>query len=203
MDITPAAASDVDEAVGCLAKAFAQDPITGFLLQTGAGYPERLTQFFSLLMRARIALQMPVLLARDATGIHGAAMGYTTERLAWPDSIAQDWDRFEQAIPGLGDRLAAYDAIATQAVPPRPHHYLGVIGVDPVQQGLGIGKRLLRAFCDLSASNPLSGGVYLETATPSNLPFYAQAGFVETGRGPLGNATLWCLFLEHRPADAA
>ena len=44
MKIIAAAPSDLDEGVGCLAKAFVHDPITGFLLQTGPGYHERVTQ---------------------------------------------------------------------------------------------------------------------------------------------------------------
>jgi hypothetical protein len=43
MKITTACHSDLDEAVGCLATTFAQDSITGFLLQTSQGYRERVT----------------------------------------------------------------------------------------------------------------------------------------------------------------
>ena len=78
MNITTASLPELDESVRCLVTAFAQDPITGFLLQPGPGYPERLTQFFSLLMRARITLEMPVVVARGPAGIQGAAMGYAT-----------------------------------------------------------------------------------------------------------------------------
>ena len=53
--------------------------------------------------------------------------------------------------------------------------------------------------CDLSASDRLSCGVYLETAQASNLGFYERAGFAETGRGSLGSATLWCMYLPHGP----
>lgn len=197
MQITAAVPSDVEPAVRCLAAAFAQDPITGFLLQTGPGYPERVASFFSLLMRARLALGMPVLVARGAAGIQGAAMGYTTARLAWPADIAQDWERFEEGIPGIGERMAVYDEIAERCKPAAPHFYLGVIGADPAVQGRGIGAQLLQAFCDLSAADALSGGIYLETANPSNVRFYERAGFVETGRGSLGGATLWCMFLSH------
>jgi ribosomal protein S18 acetylase RimI-like enzyme len=199
MQITAAAPSDVEQAVGCLAAAFAQDPITGFLLQTGPGYRERVTQFFSLLMRARIALKMPVLVARGTAGIHGAAMGYTTVRPAWPSGLTEDWDRFEKATPGFTDRIAVYDEIAAKGKPPAPHYYLGVIGIDPNLHGLGIGTQLLKSFCDLSASDRLSCGVYLETAKASNLGFYERAGFAETGRGSLGTATLWCMYLPHGP----
>lgn len=68
--------ADLAPAVRCMVRAFAQDPITHYLLQPGPAYPARLTQFFALLMQARLALQMPVLVARDAGGIQGAAMGY-------------------------------------------------------------------------------------------------------------------------------
>ena len=197
MRLTQAAPSDLDEAVDCLATAFAHDPITGFLLQAGSGYRERVTQFFSMLMRARIALNMPVLMARDAAGIRGATMGYTTVSPAWPTDIADEWDRFEKAIPGMTDRMAVYVAITATGEPSAQHYYLGVIGVEPDLHGLGIGAQLLKSFCDLSASDPLSSGVYLETAKVSNVGFYEHAGFVETGRGSLGAAKLLCMFLSH------
>ena len=197
MKTTKAAPSDLDEAIDRLATAFAHDPITGFLLRTGSGYRERVTQFFSMLMRARIALNMPVLVARDIAGIRGAAMGYTTESPAWPTDIAEEWDRFEKAIPGMTDRMTVYEAITAKGEPATAHYYLGVIGVDPHSHGLGIGTQLLKSFCDLSSSDPLSSGVCLETAKASNVGFYEHAGFVETGRGSLGAATLWCMFLPH------
>lgn len=197
MEITNAVLSDLDEAVSCLATAFAQDPITGFLLQTGPGYRERTTQFFSLLFRARIALRMPVIVARDTAGIHGAAMGYTTVSPAWTQELSQEWDRFEKAIPGLADRMAVYDKIADAGKPTVPHYYLGVIGTHPDLHGRGIGTQLLKSFCEISASDPLSGGVYLETAQPSNVGFYKHAGFEETARGSLGSANLWCMYLQH------
>lgn len=199
MQITTASPSDLEHAVGCLAAAFAKDPITGFLLQTGPGYRDRVTQFFSLLMRARMALNMPVLVARGAVAVHGAAMGYTTSYPSWPSDIAEDWDHFEKAIPGLTDRMALYDEIAEASRPSLPHYYLGAIGMAPDTQGLGTGTQLLKAFCDLSASDKLSRGVYLETANPSNVRFYEHAGFVVTGQGQLGNADLWCMFHSHGP----
>jgi ribosomal protein S18 acetylase RimI-like enzyme len=198
MKIAAASSSDVDEAVGRLAMAFAHDPITGFLLQTGPGYRERVTQFFSLLMRARVALEMPVLVARGERGIEGAPMGYTTAPPDWPTALTEEWASFEKAIPGLPDRMAVYDEVATQFKPKAPHYYLGVIGTDPASQGSGIGSQLLKAFCELSASDPLSSGVYLETAQESNLRFYERGGFMETGRGNLGDATLWCMYLPHK-----
>jgi len=198
MRITPATPADLDEAVGRLASAFADDPITGFLLQAGPGYRERVALFFSLLMRARLALDMPVLVARGPAGIQGAAMGYSTERLDWPDDVARDWERFEAAIAGMTERMDVYDGIADQFKPTVPHYYLGVLGVAPALHGQGLGMQLLKAFCERSAADPLSRGVYLETANRANVAFYERAGFGVTGQGSLGSAGLWCMFLRQR-----
>jgi len=200
MQITAASVSELDESVGCLVPAFAQDPITGFLLQPGSGYEERLAQFLPLLMRARIALRMPVIVARDASGVRGAAMGYATAHPPWPNDLAEEWNHFESAIPGLTERMATYDEISARGKPPAPHYYLGVIGVAPELQGRGVGKQLLGSFCDLSGSDPLSSGVYLETAEESNVGFYESAGFSETARRSLGGATLWCMYRPHHRA---
>lgn len=197
MKITAASSSDADAIVACLADAFAQDPITRFLLQPDPGYQDRLTQFFSLLLRARIELKMPVIVARGAQRIGGAAMGYSTTQAEWPSGLAEEWSRFEKGCLGFPERRAIYEEVATKFEPPDPHYYLGVIGTAPALQGSGIGTQLLKSFCEASASDPLSSGVYLETAHASNLRFYERAGFAETGRGVLGGATLWCMFLKH------
>lgn len=199
MTVANATRSDLDEAVGCLADAFANDPITGFILQAGAGYRERTAGFFSLLMRARIALGMPVLVARGAGSIKGAAMGYATVHPDWPADVSAEWNRFETSIPGMVERMAVYDGISTRYKPQAPHYYLGAIGIDPRLHGRGLGMQLLDAFCRLSAEDPLSGGVYLETARESNVNFYARRGFSEVGCGKLDGTTLWCMYLPHAP----
>ena len=197
MEITRATPADLVKTVDRLTHAFAHDPITGFLLEEGPAYQERLTRFFSLLMRARIALGMPVLVARNGDEIHGIVMGNVPSPPAWPADIAHEWEDFERAVPGMVDRLAIYEGLAAQYAPDVPHYYLGVIGVDPAKRGRGIGMRLISSFCALSAADGLSHGVYLETAQPSNVRFYQRAGFIETGRGTMGSATLWCMYLPH------
>jgi ribosomal protein S18 acetylase RimI-like enzyme len=201
MDIQAATDSDLDEAVHVLAAAFAGEEITGYLLQAGQHYPVRLTRFLSLLMRARIHLKMPVLLFKRDAGIAGVAMGYSTVRCPWPAELQEEWEDFERSVPGLADRIALYEKVSATFMPSEPHYYVGSIGVDPGARGLGVGKQLLAAFCDLSARDPLSKGVYLETAQSVNVPFYERAGFVETGRGALGTRSLWCMYRRHESSS--
>lgn len=203
MQITTATPSDIERVVGCVAAAFAEDPITGFLLQPGPGYRERLTRFVHLLVRARIALRMPVLVAQNTADIHGVAMGNTTDPPPWPSDLEEEWSGLDAAVPGFNDRAALYDQIAEKGKPSVPHYYLGMIGTDTAVQGVGIGTRLLKSFCELSAADPLSAGVYLETANPSNVRFYERRGFDVTGQGSLGTGTLWCMFLRHGPRHDA
>jgi GNAT superfamily N-acetyltransferase len=205
MNITPATMADIDPAAGCLAAAFADDPVTGYFFETVPDRrPEWLAHFFTLLLRARITLAMPVLTARDGDRIVGAAMGYDTARPEWPAALDAAWNEMEASVPGMTERTAHYGSVSAPGEPKVPHYYLGVIGADPGWQGRGVGRALLAAFCERSAADPKSRGVYLETGTPANLPFYARAGFVQTHRAAVGTGTLWCLYLDHgKPAPAA
>ena len=200
MEVRPATLTDVDVAVRCLVGAFAGDPITGYFFQS---VPDRrdaaAALFFSILLRVRLILRMPVLLAVDDDKVVGVAMGYDASRLAWPPELSQEWAALEASVAGMPERSRLYDQVSSCGVPGSPHYYLGVIGIDPNRQGEGIGRALLSAFCQLSSDDPKSSGVYLETATPANLGFYEKSGFKQTHRAAMGNATLWCLF---RPSGA-
>jgi GNAT superfamily N-acetyltransferase len=193
--IVRAAAADVDDAARCFVQAFARDPlISHFFADSAAGRDTSAERFFGLLLRARIALGMPALLAHDGERVVGGAMGYDTRRADWPEALQREWDDLEAQAPAIVERFEAYEAIAAMSEPPAAHYYLGVLGVAPVARGTGTGSALLRAFCALSAQDPASSGVYLETANPDNLGFYGRHGFVERGSGRLGGGTLWCLF---------
>ena len=60
-------------------------------------------------------------------------------------------------------------------IAPEPHVYLYVLGVDPAQQGRGLGGVLLQP--GLERADRERHRVYLETARASNVPFYERHGF--------------------------
>lgn len=94
----------------------------------------------------------------------------------------------------MSARADAYERATAAHKPGSAHFCLGVIGVDRSLQGQGAGVRLLAALCALSAADARSTGVYLETGTPADLPFYERHRFAVRGEDDLAGAPLWCLF---------
>jgi len=94
---------------------------------------------------------------------------------------------FLLAGPGPIVRGLRFSAIQEKGHPPDEHVYLWFLAVDPRHQRGGVGRALLaRVYGDAAAS------VYLDTANPANVPYYASNGFEELGRaaGPRG-ASMW------------
>jgi GNAT superfamily N-acetyltransferase len=71
--------------------------------------------------------------------------------------------------------------------PEDEHVFLWFLTVDPAHQRSGVGRALLnRVFEDAEAP------VYLDTANPANVPYYASFGFEQLGRAALPRgATMW------------
>lgn len=195
LTIKPATTADAPAALAALVQAFARDPLMLYLFaHHPRGIPAGIETFFSILLRARIALAMPADMLAQDDAILGATMGYDTARPTWPAPLTAEWDRFEASVPEFTARLAAYEDICNAHQPDEPHHYLGVIGVHPSLQGKGAGKALLEHFCERSRADPKSRGVYLDTANAASLQFYYKNGFELRGEGVLEGAPLWCVY---------
>jgi GNAT superfamily N-acetyltransferase len=80
-----------------------------------------------------------------------------------------------------------FSAVQEKGHPHDEHAYLWFLAVDPGHQRGGVGRALLaRVYGDATAP------VYLDTANPANVPYYASNGYEELGRadGPRG-ASMW------------
>jgi ribosomal protein S18 acetylase RimI-like enzyme len=71
--------------------------------------------------------------------------------------------------------MVAAMAVHTHAVVPPTAWYLSILGVDPWQQGLGLGGLLLQPT--LSEASAAGAICYLETFSTRAVPFYARHGF--------------------------
>ena len=94
---------------------------------------------------------------------------------------------FLSAGPAPIVRGLRFSAIQESGHPHDEHVYLWFLAVDPNHQRGGIGRSLLARVYE-QATAP----VYLDTANPANVPYYASNGFEELGSaaGPRG-ATMW------------
>jgi ribosomal protein S18 acetylase RimI-like enzyme len=197
--VRDAGPEDVAYAVRCIARAFAADPLMQvFFPGSVAVRDASVARFSELLLRARLAIGAPCLVATGAGRIGGIAMGYAPHHSTWPDDVQTEWDSFVASTRRLGEQFENYDRATSPFGEARPHHYLGVIAIDPDMQGEGMGATLIRAFCGLADGDPASAGVALDTSNPENLSWYARFGFTVLGSGSVGSATVWSLF---RPSN--
>lgn len=84
----------------------------------------------------------------------------------WPPSLSF-MGRFSKTMAEM-ERLHKQDA-------PRAHWYLWVLGVDPPQQGKGLGSQVVTPA--LREADLAGKACYLETAKERNLKFYRRLGF--------------------------
>jgi ribosomal protein S18 acetylase RimI-like enzyme len=94
---------------------------------------------------------------------------------------------FLAAGPGPVVRGLRTSAVQERGHPKEEHVYVWFLAVDPARQRQGVGRRLLaRVFEEAAAP------VYLDTANPANVPYYASVGFEEVSRAALPRgATMW------------
>ena len=195
LTIKPATTADAPRTIATLVQAFERDPLMLYLFaHHPRGIPAGIETFFSILLRARIALDSPAEVLVEDGEIRGATMGNHTAPPAWPPALNKEWAAFEASVPEFRERLEAYEAIYDAHQPDEIFYYLGVIGVHPSLQGKGAGKALLNSFCERSRADPKSRGVYLDTANPASLEFYYRNGFELRGEGNLDGAPLWCVY---------
>ena len=190
MEIRPLDQTEYDAAARIYADAFLDDP--GWV----AVGPDRRNHRHSILRRYhRTALNVihrygrPIYGAFTEDGLAGVAATFAAGLYpppAW--TTAYFVPGFLLAGPGP-DRPGPEVLSRSRSTGTRKdeHVYLWFLAVDPAKQRGGIGRALLaRVYEDAEAP------VYLDTANPANVPYYASNGYEEIGRadGPRG-AQMW------------
>jgi GNAT superfamily N-acetyltransferase len=190
VEIRPLDSSEYDAASLLLADAFIDDP--GWL----AVGPDRRNRRHGVLRRFhRAALDVihrygrPIYGAFDDGRLVGIAATFAAGLYPPPAlrTTLKFLPGFLRAGPGPIVRGLRFSAIQEKGHPNEQHVYLWFLAVDPRHQRGGVGRALLaRVYEDATAP------VYLDTANPDNVPYYASNGFEELGnaKGPRG-ATMW------------
>lgn len=194
MTVRPARHDDVDAVAGALARAFHDDPVTGWIYPNAATRPKWAGRFF------RWELQR--LLSHDVAWTTEDRAGAALWALPgqWRETPRETLQLFRATLLGVVPRLPRVLRGLTQVEQRHPderHLYLAVLGVDPERQGEGIGSRLLQPGLELCDREGLPA--YLETGTERNVAFYARHGFhvldqLHLPKGP----PVWFLWREPR-----
>ena len=172
-----------------LARAFATDPIVVWTMRPGSGSAE-ISRFFSLYDgelvddgwlweagdAAGVALWVP-----PGGGPRCAEVDERSTRVAMREELSDD-------------RGARYEALwdwVSDHLPDEPHWFLDHVGVDPDQQGRGVGGALVRLGLGWSARD--GAPAFLETTNPENVPLYKHLGFrlVEEADAPRDGPHVW------------
>jgi ribosomal protein S18 acetylase RimI-like enzyme len=182
-----------------MARAFADDPMMGWVVPRAADRPRALAAFFTANVRyADLYGRVDIGPGEDAAAIWLAPGDFrmTPWRMARSGHAllplrmgAPSWRRLR--------RLNAYALMQHARTVAGPHWYLYGIGVAPERRGLGLATTLLRPALERADRDRLP--CYLETANPVTLPLYERLGFrVEIpGRLPPDGPPFWSML---RPA---
>jgi len=171
ISITPT--TEQDRAVATITAAFSTDPVVRWLYPEArdflAYFPRIIPPFAGAAFSSQsadvagtfagVALWLP-----PGTASDDEAMGALLEE-SIPD------ERKDEAYGFLGQQAAIH--------PHEPHWYLPLIGVDPSQQGGGLGSALLDYALARSDADRLPA--YLEATSPRNKALYERHGFEEIG----------------------
>jgi ribosomal protein S18 acetylase RimI-like enzyme len=186
-----AEAHDHATVVRVLARAFANDPVANYMLRPG-GHARAFGAFF-----------------RHAVLPHGEAwlderggVALWTPPGKWSTSALHLLAMGPALLSAVGATRVVGRARAAQRVqdkhPKEPHWYLFAIGVDPEQQGRGIGSALLRAVLEQCDSR--REAAYLEASTETNVRLYERHGFAVTEEFRMATDAppMWLMWREPR-----
>jgi GNAT superfamily N-acetyltransferase len=195
-------ADDREAAAEALALAFADDPAWSHLLPDAATRAERLLTFFT----AEIANVVPDYRQAWLTaGGGGGAIWAAPGKWRVPFLRTLRPTRSMARVFGRRLGLATWTQIRFERRHPTsaPHWYLHYIGVEPRQQGRGLGAALLAPVLERCDREGLPA--YLESSNDENLPFYERHGFevLDSFPLPLGGPPIREMWRRPRQGDSA
>ena len=178
----PATAADVPALTRLLCRAFAADPVVGWVLRSDRRRGAALAWYF----RLSLDLTLPhrwVFVTEDGGG---------TALWTPPGRWREGWGRQVWRLPGfvrsVGLRRlpAVLPALAALEArhPAQPHLYLFQLAVEPEAQGRGIGGALLRHGLDWCDERGVAS--YLESSSARGTGLYQRHGFRVVERHVLG-----------------
>ena len=191
--VRKATKDDVGGLKETLARAFADDPVSTWMLGDD---PRDLARFYELYeLKPRLAETY------TTDGHDGAAIWTAPGKWKMPLTATIRMGPAMLRLQKQGLRVGLkIEKLLNEGHPKEPHWYLAVLGTDPAKQGRGIGSALLAPVlerCDREGT-----GAYLESSKVENVPFYRRHGFEVIRELPLPNdgPSVWLMWRDPQPA---
>lgn len=189
-------AARLQEATTVLSRAFSNDPMLSYVMGDHEGESDpRVRLFFSFSCDIRLVLGWP-LLGVEENGELLAVMGLTPPGAnQWASSLDDSYAELKLLMgPGASAWFESYGTWVEAKRPSAPHYYLGVIGTSMAAQGKGYGRMLLERVQAMSAADPGSTGVGLDTDSEHNVSIYQHFGYEITDHSALEGMDVWAMF---------
>ena len=169
---------NVDRIFDVLTLAFVADPPNRWMYPDAAHYLRHFPSFAMALGGAALS-NRTALVSADYTGV----------ALWLPPDVGPDDEALELITGSVVEPKKSYLMAIIEEMgryhPKEPHWYLPFIGVDPTQQGKGLGAALLKPI--LSKCNEAGLPAYLESTNPKNRVLYERHGFRAIGEIKVGD----------------
>jgi len=176
--IRKAGYDDVDAMKRVLAKAYDKEPVLNWLVVQDEKRTQRMERFFEVQLRDFDSIQHDHVFTTEQ--LEGIAIWYPPEpQYCWNPSLLKVLSLLPKLIPIYGLRnfpsvRSGIEMIMKDHLR-EPHYYLLAIGVDPADQGKGIGSHLVQH--GLRMCNEKGVPAYLECATERHVHFYQRHDF--------------------------
>ncbi|MFI9627931.1 GNAT family N-acetyltransferase [Streptomyces sp. NPDC052042] len=187
--VRPATREDLPRAIRTLGRAFAHYPFTRHTIAAD-DHGARLERFNELFV-SRIGLDHGRVWVTDDCA---AVAVWTTPQTANAGEVfAEIGPRFAEIAGDRAQASAEAEAAMQPHRPTEPVWFLGSVGVDPEQQGRGLGAAVIRP--GLLAAEEAGVPAFLETSDERNVRFYEHLGFEVTADYPLpgGGPHTWAM----------
>ncbi|MFF3766878.1 GNAT family N-acetyltransferase [Streptomyces sp. NPDC001922] len=180
---------DLPRAVRTLGRAFAHYPFARHTIAAD-DFLTRLARFNELFI-SRIGLDHgQVWVADDGAAV---AVWTTPETAGTGDAFTEIGPQLAELSGDRAQASAEAEAVMGSHRPTEPVWFLGSVGVDPEQQGKGLGAAVIRP--GLRAADEAGVPAFLETSDERNVRFYGRLGFEVTAAYALpgGGPRTWAM----------
>ena len=190
--IGKASAADLPRIATTLARAFFDDPVLRWMCPDDRRRRELLPAFFSLFAET-LQRHDEIHVAGETAG---AALWLPPGQALVPEDEAAEFGRRLEEMAGVdAERAFTISKLIDEHHPPGAYYFLQFMGVEPRNQGHGIGSALLARMlehCDREGAR-----AYLDATSPHNKRLYERHGFRASGQfAPEGGPPLWSMWRE-------